>query len=110
MNRYLVRADYIDPGPLLDAESQERQSRERIAPGQAALAALEAEGTIVAGGVPPGVRSVVFIADVEDNDALGDLLGRLPIWGINHWTVEPLQTFSARAAQTRRHSGADEHA
>jgi muconolactone delta-isomerase len=104
VNRYLVEADYLDPGPLADPERQAKISVERVLPGQEMLASWEREGRIVAGGVVPGVRRLVFIIDVEDNDELGDLIGQLPIWGINRWKVEPLQTFVARAEQTRRHA------
>ncbi|MFT3865037.1 MAG: muconolactone Delta-isomerase family protein [Solirubrobacterales bacterium] len=110
MNRYLVEAEYLDPGPLADPEQQTRISNERVLPGQQALADWEAEGRIVAGGVVAGVRRVVFIIEAESNDQLGDLIGRLPIWGINRWKVEPLQTFAARAAQTARHNAAAEAA
>jgi hypothetical protein len=108
MNRYWVEAEYLDPGPLADPAQQAAISRDKVLPGQEMLAQLEREGRIVAGGAVAGVRKVVFVVEAESNDDLGDLIGKLPIWGINRWTVQPLQTFAKRAAQTRRHLGLDD--
>jgi muconolactone delta-isomerase len=66
-----------------------------------ALAKLEAEKKIVAGGIPVGDRAFVFVAEAASNDELDRLLRRIPAWGVLKWQVTPLQSFPARAAQER---------
>jgi hypothetical protein len=73
-----------------------------ILPGFDAIIAMEAAGKIVAGGVPVGDRSFVFIAEAPGNDALDELLRDLPMWGVLQWTVTPLQSFAKRAAMERK--------
>jgi len=65
------------------------------------LVQLEAEKAILAGGLPVGERSLVFIAEAASNDDLDQLLRNLPMWGTLQWKVTPLQSFAARAAQER---------
>ena len=64
------------------------------------LMKLEAE-KIVAGGLPVGDRSFVFIAEATSNEELDRLLRSIPAWGILNWKVTPLQSFSGRATQER---------
>ena len=65
------------------------------------LMELEAEKKIVAGGLPVGDRSFVFIAESTSNEELDRLLRSIPAWGILNWKVTPLQSFAGRAAQER---------
>jgi len=65
------------------------------------LLKLEAEGKIVAGGLPVGDRAFVFIAEAASNEDLDTLLRRIPAWGVLKWQVTPLQSFAGRAAEER---------
>jgi hypothetical protein len=65
------------------------------------LMQLEAEKKIVAGGLPVGDRSFVFIAEATSNEELDRLLRSIPAWGVLNWKVTPLQSFAGRAAQER---------
>lgn len=65
------------------------------------LVQLEAEKTILAGGLPVGERSLVFIVEAASNEELDQLLRNIPMWGTLHWKVTPLQSFAGRAAQER---------
>jgi hypothetical protein len=65
------------------------------------LMELEAEKKIVAGGLPVGDRSFVFIAESTSNEELDRLLRSIPAWGILNWKVTPLQSFAGRATQER---------
>jgi hypothetical protein len=66
-----------------------------------ALMKLEAEGKIVAGGLPVGDRAFVFIAEASSNEELDRMLRTIPAWGVLKWKVTALQTIAGRAAQER---------
>jgi hypothetical protein len=72
-----------------------------ILPGFDALLALEADGKILAGGLPVADRAFVFIIDAADNDAADRLIRGIPFWPVLQWKVTPLQNFAARAATER---------
>jgi hypothetical protein len=63
---------------------------------------LEREKKIIAGGLPVGDRSFVFIVEAKSNDELDRMLRRIPMWGTLDWEVTALQTFSGRAEQERK--------
>lgn len=66
------------------------------------LIELEKKKRIIAGGLPVGDRSFVFIVEAKSNDDLDQMLRQLPIWGELDWEVTALQTFKARAKQERQ--------
>jgi len=66
------------------------------------LISLEKRNKIIAGGVPVGERTFVFIADAKSNDELDQMLRKLPMWGELDWEVTALQTFNGRARQERQ--------
>ena len=68
-----------------------------IIPGFEAMIKLEAEGKILAGGLPVGDRAFVFIIEAADNDAADRLVRGIPSWPVLQWKVTPLQSFTARA-------------
>jgi hypothetical protein len=74
---------------------------EEILPTFEALMALEREGKIVAGGLPVGERSFVFIAEAASNDDIDKMLRAIPAWGVFEWQVAPLQSFAGRAAMEK---------
>ena len=62
---------------------------------------LEKKKKILAGGLPVGDRSFVFIVEASSNEELDQMLRTLPMWGSLDWEVTALQTFAGRAAQER---------
>jgi muconolactone delta-isomerase len=62
---------------------------------------LEKKKKILAGGLPVGDRSFVFIVEASSNEELDQMLRTLPMWGSLDWEVTALQTFTGRAAQER---------
>ena len=98
--KYLVNTT---AGPGFTTAEQTLQILEMtILPGLDALIDLEATGKILAGGVPVGDRSFVFVVEAPDNEALDELLRSLPIWGVLNWQVTSLQSFAGRAAVERK--------
>jgi hypothetical protein len=73
-----------------------------ILPSFAALKKLEAAKKILAGGLPVGERTFVFILDARSNEEVDQLLRAIPMWGSLEWEVTPLLSFSARAAEERK--------
>jgi hypothetical protein len=65
------------------------------------LIGLEKKKKILAGGLPVGERTFVFIAEASSNEELDQMLRKLPMWGSLDWEVSALQTFSGRADQER---------
>jgi hypothetical protein len=63
---------------------------------------LEKEKKIIAGGLPVGDRSFVFVVEAGSNDELDKMLRKIPMWGSLDWTVTALQTVSGRAEQERQ--------
>ena len=73
-----------------------------VLPSFTELERLEREKIIIAGGLPVGERSLVFIVEAKSNDELDRILRRIPMWGALDWEVTALQTFSGRAEQERQ--------
>lgn len=97
--RYMVHAT---EGPKF-ASSQEMANalETTVLPSLDALADLEADGTIIGGGVPVGDRALAFVIEADSNEHLDRLLHDMPIWGMLKWSVTPLEPFHARAEQER---------
>jgi len=97
--RYLV---YGTEGPGFGSPQEAIEVLEKgFLPTFDTLMKLEAEKKIVAGGLPVGDRSFVFIAEATSNEELDRLLRSIPAWGILNWKVTPLQSFTGRATQER---------
>jgi Muconolactone delta-isomerase len=97
--RYLVAGS---EGPVFGSPQEAIEVLEKgILPTFDMLMKLEAEKKIVAGGLPVGDRSFVFIAEATSNEELDRLLRSIPAWGVLSWKVTPLQSFAGRATQER---------
>jgi len=97
--RYLVIAS---GGPGFASKEEAVEVLESIIlPSFAELIRLEKENKIIAGGLPVGDRSFVFILEAKSNDELDRMLRKIPMWGTIDWDVTALQTFSGRAEQER---------
>jgi len=73
-----------------------------ILPSFKKLIELEKSKKIIAGGLPVGDRSFIFIVEAKSNDELDQMLRKIPMWGELDWEVTALQTFSGRAKQERQ--------
>ena len=73
--------------------------KELILPSFDQLIKLEKQKKILAGGLPVGDRSCVFIVEAASNEEVDVMLRKLPMWGVLDWEVTALQTFSGRAVQ-----------
>jgi hypothetical protein len=97
--RYMV---HTAEGPKFTSSQEMVNALEStVLPSLDTLVNLEADGTIVGGGVPVGDRALAFIIEADSNDHLDRLLHDLPIWGMLKWSVIPLEPFEARAEQER---------
>ena len=99
--RYLVIAEFVDPGPLLPPQQLAQLLEKAVLPSFEALAKLEDEKKIVGGGFVAGARSGAFILDVASHDEASRILQDLPFWGVVKWTITPLVGFRERAAEER---------
>jgi hypothetical protein len=70
---------------------------EIILPSFDQLIKLEKKKIILAGGLPVGDRSFVFIAEASSHEEIDQMLRNIPMWGSLDWEVTALQTFSGRA-------------
>ena len=100
--QYLVRMDFVDPGPLLPIQQYAGMMRQAVLPGHEALQSLKSEGKILAGGFPVGERAVAFIVESDSPKELDASLQQLPLWVITKTKVTPLQDFEDRHDQDRR--------
>jgi hypothetical protein len=93
--KYLVSAS---GGPGFSSPEEAAEIlEEEILPTFEALLELEKSGKIVAGGLPVGERSFLFIAEAGSNDELDKMLRNIPAWGVFEWQVTALQSFAGRA-------------
>ena len=89
-------------GPGFDSPKEAvKVLEEIILPSFDEMIRLEKKKTILAGGLPVGDRSFVFIVEASSNEELDQMLRTLPMWGSLDWEVTALQTFAGRAAQER---------
>ena len=100
--QYLVRMDFVDPGPLLPIQQYAGMMRQAVLPGHEAVQRLKSEGKILAGGFPVGERAIALIVESNSPKELDELLQFIPFWGITKTKVTPLQDFEDRHEQDRR--------
>ncbi len=100
--QYLVRMDFVDPGPLLPIQQYVGMMRQAVLPGHEALKNLKSEGRIIAGGFPVGERAIAFIVESDSPKELDSLLEFIPFWGIVKTQVTALQAFEDRHDQDLR--------
>jgi hypothetical protein len=98
--KYLVIGELIDPGPMMTPQQVVQMGENLINPGLDVLTKWEADKRIM-GGIYVGDRKAVFIMEAESNDDVDRMIQALPFWGINKWTVSPLQSFAARAEENK---------
>src|SRR5258708_24997959 len=60
------------------------------------LIKLQAEGRILAGGIPVGDRAFALIIEAASHDEADRIIRDMPLWGGLEWTVTPLQSIAAR--------------
>ena len=97
---YLVTMETVELGPL-PPQQIAQLAEQLVIPSMEALAKLQVEKRILAGGTFAGTRSGVAIIEAASNEELGRLLKGLPIWGLMKIDVTPLHSFEEEAAQAR---------
>lgn len=70
-----------------------------IIPSFNALHQLEEKGIILAGGLPLGERTLVFIMEASSNEQADRILRELPCWGVFDWEVRPILSFGKRSKE-----------
>lgn len=98
MALYLVIGEYLDPGALLPPQGVVQVVEQTVLPSFEALAKLQDQKKILAGGIYSGDRKGAFILDAADNDEASRMMMSLPFWGLVKWTLTPLQSFRERAS------------
>lgn len=99
MALFLVTAEYIDPGSLLPPAQVAEIIGGLVIPSFEAMAKLQDQKKILAGGIVAGERAGAFIIDAASHGDLSKTLQELPFWGLVKWTSRPLQPFRERAAE-----------
>jgi muconolactone delta-isomerase len=99
--QYLVTMEFVEVGMLISPPQLAQLIETTVLPGFDFLIAQQAEGKIVAGGIPAGSRNLSLIIEAASNDELDALIHRIPFWGVMKTVVTPLQSFANRAAQDR---------
>lgn len=102
MALYLVIGEYLDPGAMLPPQGIVQIVEQTVLPSFEAMAKLQEQKKIVAGGIYSGDRRGAFILDVADNDEASRVLMSLPFWGLVKWTLTPMQSFRERASDEGR--------
>lgn len=97
MALYLVVGEYIDPGAMLPPQGVVHVVEQAVLPSFEALAKLQDQKKVLAGGIYSGAKGGAFVIDVADNNEANRLLMSLPFWGLVKWTVTPMQSFRDRA-------------
>ncbi|QQS48220.1 MAG: hypothetical protein IPM66_06150 [Acidobacteriota bacterium] len=99
--QYLVTMEFVEPGPLFSAQQLGRMVEQMVLPSFELLAGLMVEGKVVAGGIPAGTRTAMFIVEAASHDELDQIVEGIPFWAVMKTTVTPLQSFAKRAANDR---------
>ena len=98
--KYLVTGS---GGPGFDSPEAAKELLESIVhPSFDQILKLEAEGKILASGLPVGERAIVFVLDVASHDEADKIIQGMPIWSMLEWQVIALQDTGERAAQEKQ--------
>jgi muconolactone delta-isomerase len=98
---YLVTGEYVETGALLPPPQVSQMIEHTIIPSLEALAKLQKDGKILAGGIIVGARAGVFVLEAASHEEVTRTLLALPFWGLLKWDVTPLESFSHRASFER---------
>lgn len=69
-----------------------------ILPGLAHMVKLQADKTILAGGIYAGGRGGAMILEASSSDEVDRIIHTIPMWPLLEWTVTPLASFTTRHA------------
>ena len=96
MPQYLVTMDLPEDAPdgsLPSIEGLLGTIRETVLPSLEALAALKAQGRVLAGGYPSGRRSIMLIVEADSEEGVLRMLERVPCWDASATDVARLHAF-----------------
>jgi hypothetical protein len=102
MALFLVTGSYIDPGPLLPPQQVVPMMEQMVFPSMEAVAKLQDQKKILAGGLVTGERALAFMLEAASNIEVSRLLVELPFWGIVKWDVKPLDPIRERVVEERK--------
>lgn len=98
--KYLVKGEFVDPGPLMSQEQTIKLIKGVIIPSLDLLAKWQEEGKLT-GGLAVGSRRGVFVMEARSHEEVDKMLQSLPFWGLLKWEVTALRSFKGRADQER---------
>ena len=102
MALFLVTGEYVETGALLPPQQVVQVVEHMVFPSFEAMAKLEEQKKILAGGLVTGARAGAFIMEAASNSEVSRMLMELPFWGVIKWDVTPLDTFRERLAEERK--------
>src|ERR1700756_3900982 len=102
MALFLVTGEYVEPGPLLPPQQVVQVVENAVFPSFEAIAKLQDQKKILAGGLLTGARAGVFIMEAASSLDVSRMLLELPFWGMVKWDVKPLDPVRERLAEERK--------
>ena len=108
MPQYLVTMDLPEAEPDGSLPSIERllgTVRKTVLPSLEVLAALKAQGRVLAGGYPSGQRSIVLIVEADSEEGVLEMLERVPCWDVSATDVARLHAFEEISGEHPAGSG-----
>jgi muconolactone delta-isomerase len=98
---YLVKGEYIDPGPMFPPDKMFDLITNVIIPSHEAMVKLQKEKKIIGGGIVAGARAGYMLFEAESNEEVTRVLQSMPFWGLLKWEVIPLESFEHRLKQDK---------
>ena len=96
--KYLVQMSVVETANPRDDVNIMIGHLDRVVTSHEVLLQLQKEGKILAAGVPCGRRAYAFIAEVDGNKELNDLLRSLPMWSFQDIHCIPLHDLEDQLA------------
>lgn len=100
--KYLVTMELIGSPPTTSLPEMVQWLEQVVVPSEEAFIALEAKGTILAGGDLTGRRGWAAIFEAASNEELSHILDTIPEWPFMKVDVIPLESTESRLARLRQ--------
>jgi muconolactone delta-isomerase len=98
---YLVKGEYIDPGPTLPPDKMVDLITNVIIPSHEAMVKLQKDKKIIGGGIVAGARAGYMLFEADSNEEVTRMVQSIPFWGLLNWDVIPLESFEHRLQQDK---------